>query len=1312
MFKKVAIATIICGFWAVTAGAQVELLKSDDRGVLISCQFAPVVLNKNGQGQTIPAIADCRTEGAPGQPAVLYQQLMVGIPQNAKVEVKMVSGDYLEYSGIDLAPVPSLVGKGPDDLGSYEYKKSDNYNQKQSKALFPENAAVLYALDGLRRHQVALVRIYPVQYDPGSKKLRVYSRMQVQVAWDIPGLPMGSGGDGAYGPVLAGQIINYQESKDWLAGPSKAGSKAYDPFSSAQVWYKLSIVTEGIYRLDYNYLKRNGINPDIIDPRTIKIFSGGSRAFSKNYIPSTADSLKQIGILVTGEQDGRFDAGDQIIFFGQNLAGWDKNRALLNGHYYNPYGDTNSYWLCWGGDRGLRMTRRDCRPIASNCVTPQNFADTLHFERDVFNPFNSGELWYWQNMKRAAAETVRDYSLPFELPFAAAGPALVRINYRAGISSSHHLNWGVNGTLYNQKTWTGSPDSGPCTDSLVLPGLSSGSNALNLQLYRVSSDSDIVYLNWFEVCYRRSYQALNYNLRFRADSLEGQPYKFHLEGFASDSQVILDIAEAETPVHIWSDRVFDFYTEFEDNWQKGCLYWAAASPGWQRPAKIEPYVLQHLRQNYLDVNYLVIAADEFWPQAQALLSLHSSEARLQPAAAVKLSWIYNEFSFGIKDPSAIRKFLDHIYLNSAAASPQRCLLFGDGSNDYREIDKTWGRHNFIPTHQEDDLELELGEYLFYSFDDWYVRLGGLYLPQLIFARIPAKSADEAWTVVSKISGYRSATGPAEWRNKAILMADDEFTADGTYSGETMHTNDSEYLTKYILPESYNITKVYGVMREYIMDSDHHKPDARNALIGCWNQGAGVINFFGHGAYFTWGHERYFRDTDVANLANGGKLPLVVMGTCGTSRFDMSRFEAIGTSLVVKSGGGAIATVGATRGTYSSGNFNLAKGIYNSLFAGNSDLGQAVYDGKLASGGNPLYVLMGDPALYLSKPAGVCSLSLNADTLRSRGTYSAGGRVSGLNGILEGQALLTLYDVTRQDSSLYTPSLKYEIPGRPLINFGAEVRSGVLETPFILPNMASIRAETLSGARLGAYAWGQAGDASGFLGRELWIGGTDTSTLSDTCKPWIEVWANGVMLADGDNVEKGSQLSVKVKDDRGINIIPFSASQTDLVQVLIDGTDLRNISGDFIYDTGSPTSGEISWTLPSSLRADTTHKFRFTAYDLTAKKGVLELDLKVLSLFGENRIDGVYNYPNPFKQGTCFTFNLYQEGDVILNIYTIGGRRIKTLAQNGRSYGYNQIFWDGRDAEGSLLANGVYFYKITVKGQSGEASALGKMVVMK
>ena len=1308
MTKKLIIIIGTLGLLSIPVMAQITLLKSTDSGVLISCQFDSVDLNLNKLGQTIPTIPDCQMDGEPGQPIGLYQQVLVGIPQNARVEVKMNSGAYEEYSGIDLAPIPFLEGNGRDGLGEYTYRKNDIFYH--NKGLSPQTTVSLNSVDMLRRHRVALVKVCPTQYDPVSRKLRVYSKVQLEVTWDTPGHSGLNSDDEVYGPILADQIINYTQSKNWLPEPAKSVAKAEDPFVQAPVWYKLSVVSQGIYRLDYNYLKRNGINPDIIDPRTIKIYSGGSKAFPKAYSPP-ADTLKQMSILVKGEQDGKFDAYDQIVFFGQNLAGWEKNSALLNGHFYNPYGDTNCYWLCWGGSTGIRMAERDCRPISLNYITPKSFTDTLHFEQDSFNPFNSGELWYWLSLKRMTVEDYHDYSLSFDLSYAVPGTAVVKINCRSGTEGNHHLNWGVNGILYNQKIWTGTPLSGAYDDSLIMTQLPASSNILNLQLDRSSADTlDIVYLNWFEVYYRRNYQAFNYNLKFWSDSLIGQQYRYRLTGFASDSLMILDISNPEKPVAIESDHIYQSYAEFEDAWQKNRIYWAAAGPGWQRPVKIEPYVPQSLRQKYLTANYLIITADEFWPQSQALLTTHAGETRLQPMAAVKLSWIYNEFSFGLKDPSAIRKFLDYIYLNSSGSSPKRCLLFGDGSYDYREIDKTWGRHNFIPTHQEDGLYYELGEYLFKSFDDWYVYLDSTTIPQLILARIPAKNAVEAWTIVNKASCYKTSTSDAQWHNRAILMADDEFITSGIYGGETIHTTDSEYLAQYLIPNSYNITKVYGVMRGYPMYPDNHKPDARNALISNWNQGAGIINFFGHGAYWVWGHEWYFRDTDVANLVNGDKLPLVLMGTCGTSRFDMNRYESIGTSLVVKNGGGAIATVGATRGTYSSGNGTLVKLIYYGLFNKSYDIGQAVYNSKFTFD-NPLYILMGDPALYLSKPAGTCSLELSDDTLKSRGFYSVNGKINGLLSSLNGQALLTLYDAERVDSSDFTHSLKFEIPGQPIVKFGALVQSDSLNANFILPDMTSIMDNSLiaSGIRLGVYAWGTNSDACGVLNNNLFIGGEIAPDTTDKTKPSIEIWANDTKLSDGDLIGKSNQLIVKISDDCGLNIIPHTAPPTNQVQLLIDNNQLYNISEAFIFDNGSAVSGQTKWTVAAD---NGLHRFRFSVYDLTGKKGILELELNVLPLSGENKIDGVYNFPNPFKQGTCFTFNLYQEGDVTIKIYTIGGRMLKTLVQNGRSFGYNQIYWDGRDADGSILANGVYFYKITVQGASGEASKIGKIVVMK
>jgi flagellar hook assembly protein FlgD len=65
----------------------------------------------------------------------------------------------------------------------------------------------------------------------------------------------------------------------------------------------------------------------------------------------------------------------------------------------------------------------------------------------------------------------------------------------------------------------------------------------------------------------------------------------------------------------------------------------------------------------------------------------------------------------------------------------------------------------------------------------------------------------------------------------------------------------------------------------------------------------------------------------------------------------------------------------------------------------------------------------------------------------------------------------------------------------------------------------------------------------------------------------------------------------------------------------------------------------------------------------------------------------------------------------LKIFTVAGRVIKTINVN-LSIGYNQIYWDGKDADGDYIANGVYLYKLIIDGNNKKETALQKLVVLK
>ena len=96
-----------------------------------------------------------------------------------------------------------------------------------------------------------------------------------------------------------------------------------------------------------------------------------------------------------------------------------------------------------------------------------------------------------------------------------------------------------------------------------------------------------------------------------------------------------------------------------------------------------------------------------------------------------------------------------------------------------------------------------------------------------------------------------------------------------------------------------------------------------------------------------------------------------------------------------------------------------------------------------------------------------------------------------------------------------------------------------------------------------------------------------------------------------------------------------------------------------------------------------------------------------------RIWDVHNYPNPLKQETTFTYLLSLDADeVSITIYTKSGRTVNVLKEASGNEGYNEFMWEARDADGILLANDVYFYKIRAVAGDQTAQTLGRLAVLR
>ncbi|MFH2056764.1 MAG: FlgD immunoglobulin-like domain containing protein, partial [bacterium] len=85
-----------------------------------------------------------------------------------------------------------------------------------------------------------------------------------------------------------------------------------------------------------------------------------------------------------------------------------------------------------------------------------------------------------------------------------------------------------------------------------------------------------------------------------------------------------------------------------------------------------------------------------------------------------------------------------------------------------------------------------------------------------------------------------------------------------------------------------------------------------------------------------------------------------------------------------------------------------------------------------------------------------------------------------------------------------------------------------------------------------------------------------------------------------------------------------------------------------------------------------------------------------------------NYPNPFNMETVISFSLAKSAEVDLAIYDVLGRRIQTLTLGYLAAGEHRLAWNGIDSQGSEVASGLYFYRLSV----GDSALTRKMVLLK
>lgn len=138
--------------------------------------------------------------------------------------------------------------------------------------------------------------------------------------------------------------------------------------------FKFGVSGTGIYKLDYSYLKNDlGIsNIDNIDPRTIRIYGNGGAMLPERNSDARPDDLLENAIVVVGENDGKFDAGDYILFYAVGPRPWQYRPSNTDPEFttrVNLYDHHAWYFLKTNGGTGLRMAEQPS--VAASYITEE-----------------------------------------------------------------------------------------------------------------------------------------------------------------------------------------------------------------------------------------------------------------------------------------------------------------------------------------------------------------------------------------------------------------------------------------------------------------------------------------------------------------------------------------------------------------------------------------------------------------------------------------------------------------------------------------------------------------------------------------------------------------------------------------------------------------------------------------------------------------------------------------------------------------------------------------------------------------------------
>jgi hypothetical protein len=1133
----------------------------------------------------------------------------------------------------------------------------------------------------------------------------------------------------------------HAESQPMHYATAESGSSA---MLANGTWYKIKILRSGIYRLDYSDLVGMGLS----NPSFVRVYgNGGSMLPLMNAIPRPADLIEN-SIYMNKGADGIFNEGDYILFYGRGPVNWTYNSSSeMFEHQTHLYTQASYYFITSGNSEGKQIG--EAIPVTGiPDAESQTFDDYACHEIEKYNLLQSGRLWVGKRVDYAPFDTTYIFqdlqtSSPVKARVSVVGRSSQDRYFRVFHNSSSVAAIQVPPVILTNTTGI------YANQKIAKFEFPASGDEVNVRIaYDKFLSSDEGYLDYLTLNVRRRLAQYGSVTFFRDALAAGTPgiTRYTIEDCDAQSE-IWDITDPYNIQKIQGNLTGSTLT-FSDS-SLLLKEYAVIQPAASFPKPVitpggkdtGPIPNQNLHA-YTPCQMLIVTHPEFIAAADSFAGFHRSTDQLSVSVATT-EQIYNEFSSGAPDVAAIRDFARMIWMRSDSAENRLryLLLVGDGS--YNNVSQTQGNSNFILTYQS---ESSLNASTSYVSDDFFGFMdeseGGSetmqnYTLDLGVGRLPVKTADEAMTVYRKIRNYNTPENRKDWRNRILFAGDDE---DGN-----IHMEQANELADWIgvhYPQMVVKKIMIDAYKQFSSSSGTRYPDVNQLLKDHFNKGLLIFNYTGHGGETGLAQERILTKEELESLTNIKNLPFFVTATCEFSRFDNLRENdgvitentSAGECSLLNPHGGSVGLFTTTRIVYSDRNHYLNSKFYRVVFLRDENgrhyrLGDAVRMAKDSSGSNHNklnFTLLGDPALTLAVPGyTVLTDSINGmavnqgtDTLRAFSRVRVAGHLVDNDSIwlndFNGTIYPSVFDKSRTLTTLANDAgepFQFNARENILYKGKASVNQGRFAFEFLVPKDINY---SFGEGFISYYAHNHVTDAQGAFS-DMIIGGTDTEALTDLEGPEINLFLNDPYFRNEGITDENPVIYADIIDLSGINTTGNGIGH-DITGILDDDVSHPVIlNAYFESHLDDFTSGILRY--PMFNLSQGIHSLRVRVWDVFNNSSESSLTFQVIS-GTQLSISDVYNYPNPARDYTYFTFEHNQPDEVLqvsIAIYDMSGRMVAQLNKTLTSSGFRvePMEWDMKDSGGKPLREGIYPYRLRITNIHGTyTESYQKLVVLR